>query len=121
MSEEINQVDLKTPIHIRWRYATRILKEYNKSENEYRGFIKSAKGKELDERVTKCIKEDFNNSELFYTGKLSKHVDNPCRYYSNVDKMVTFLADEKEDKGITCYKIFFDMGDKLDKQLANGL
>ena len=102
-------------IHAKFRYATRILGMNFKEERLYRDWQK--KNEEEDVRIKNEILDVFNSSEFVYEGKIGETND-ISKYYVNLDKMITFVIDCKNNCIITCYDIFFDMGDEVDKQTA---
>lgn len=108
----------KFSIHSRFRYANRFLNSNFKDENVYKKYVHDNSKWEKD--LISQMNDLFNNSELIYVGQIG-NADRDCKYYANIKSMITFITDIKGENIYTCYKIFYDLDDNLDKVMAENI
>ncbi len=108
----------KFTVHSKFRYSNRFLDTKFKDENAYKKYIHE--NPDWEQQIISQMKNLFNNSELIYTGQIGNS-DKDCNYYANTTDMITFVVDIKNESILTCYKIFYDLNDKLDKEMAKNI
>lgn len=108
----------KLTVHSKFRYSNRFLDTKFKDENAYKKYIHE--NPDYEQQIISQMKNLFNSSELIYTGQIGNS-DKDCNYYANITDMITFVVDIKNESILTCYKIFYDLNDKLDKEMAKNI
>lgn len=104
--------------HAKYRYATRLLKMNFKDEKAYKDWSKKPDNHEEDiKRIHNPMFNSFKRSELIYEGKLGDQVVER-KYYVDFEEMMTYVVDMNGEDVITCWNVFFDMSEDVDRQTA---
>lgn len=109
---------MKFSVHSKFRFCTRFMGYKLKDENAYKKLVQN--DNKLEEEIVNEMDELFNSSELVYVGKLGTS-DRESHYYVDINNMATFVVEPKANVVVTCYKIFYDLSYKLDKDMAKSI
>lgn len=110
---KINYEELKISNHAEFRYALRIKKESHLlNQNSFNAWSK------LDPQIASKYKvellEDLKESEFLIQAIFcDEGVQN--NYFINKDKMIIFALDTNNKSLITCFKVDYGFGDKVNK------